>query len=107
MFSLIFAVLATLVPTEDTKADGGRSVTAGSNITLRYDGEENGRYRNLSVMKQGKLVRRIALSKRSYSLFEYDTGPATSPDGRYVLVTDVESGEVGMPDGRRSLQERQ
>lgn len=32
--------------------------------------------------------------------------PATSPDGRYVLVTDVESGEVGMPDGRGSLHER-
>ncbi|WP_146257473.1 hypothetical protein [Stenotrophomonas maltophilia] len=107
LLSLIFTVLATLASTEDAKAGSGKWVHARSNITLRYDGEENGRYRNLSVMKQGKLVRRIALGKRSYSLFEYDPDPATSPDGRYVLVTDVESGEVGMPDGRRSLYERQ
>jgi len=106
LLSLIFTVLATLASTEDAKSGSGRWVHARSNITLRYDGEENGRYRNLSVMKQGKLVRRIALGKRSYSLFEYDPDPATSPDGRYVLVTDVESGEVGLTDGRRSLHER-
>lgn len=58
-------------------------------------------------MKQGKLVLRMELSERSYSRFEYDRDPATSPDGRYVLVSDVESGEVGMPDGRGSLHERQ
>jgi len=104
LLSLIFTVLATLASTEDAKSGSGRWVHAGSSITLRYDGEENGRYRNLSVMKQGELVRRIALGKRSYSLFEYDPDPATSPG--YVLVTDVESGEVGMPDGRRSLHER-
>lgn len=92
LLSLIFTVLATLASTENAKAGSGKWVHAGSNITLQYDGEENGRYRNLSVMKQGELVRRIALSKRSYSLFEYDPEPATSPDGRYVLVTDVESG---------------
>ncbi|WP_313142757.1 hypothetical protein [Stenotrophomonas sp.] len=107
MLSLISTVLATLALTGDAKADSRKSVDAGSNITLRYDGEENGRYRNLSVIKQGKLVRRIALGKRSYSLFEYDPDPATSPDGRYVLVTDVESGEVGLTGGRGSLHERQ
>lgn len=107
LLSLILAVLATLASTENAKADGGKSVTAGSNISLRYDGEQNGRYRNVSVMKQGKLVRRMALGERSYSLFEHDPDPATSPDGRYVLVSDVESGEVGMPDGRGSLHERQ
>lgn len=79
LFNLIFAVLATLVPTEDTKADGGRSVTAGSNISLRYDGEQNGRYRNVSVMKQGKLVRRMALGERSYSLFEHAPDPGDVP----------------------------
>ncbi|QGL98986.1 MULTISPECIES: hypothetical protein [Stenotrophomonas] len=105
--SLIFTVLAAAASTEDAKSGSGRWVNARSNITLRYDGEENGRYRNLSVMKQGELVRRIALSKGSYSLFEYDPDPATSPDGRYVLVTDVESGEVGLTDGRGSLHERQ
>lgn len=72
LLSFILTVLATAASTEDAKADGGKWVHSGSNITLRYDGEENGRYRNLSVMKQGKLVRRIALGKRSYSLFEYD-----------------------------------
>lgn len=107
LLSLILAVLATVASTEDAKADGGKSVNAGGNITLRYDGEQNGRYRNVSVMNQGKLVHRMALSERSYSLFEYDSNPATSPDGRYVLVSDVESGEVGMPDGRVSLHERQ
>ncbi|MBK0011034.1 hypothetical protein IAE56_01490 [Stenotrophomonas sp. S41] len=107
MLSLILAVLATLASTEDAKADGGKSVNAGGNITLRYDGEQNSRYRNVSVMMQGKLVHRMALSEHSYSLFEYDSNPATSPDGRYVLVSDVESGEVGMPDGRGSLHERQ
>jgi len=107
LLSLILAVLATVASTEDAKADGGNPVNAGSNIKLRYDGEQNGRYRNVSVMKQGKLVHRMALSERSYSLFEYDSNPATSPDGRYVLVSDVESGEVGMPDGRGSLHERQ
>jgi len=107
LLSLIFTLLATLASTEDTKAGSGRWVHAGSNITLRYDGEESGRYRNLSVMKQGKLVRRMALGKRSYSLFEYDPDPTTSPDGRYVLVTDLESGEVGLTDGRGSLHERQ
>lgn len=107
LLSLIFTLLATLASTEDAKADGGKSVTAGSNISIRYDGEQNGRYRNVSVMKQGKLVRRMALGERSYSLFEHDPDPATSPDGRYVLVSDVESGEVGMPDGRGSLHERQ
>jgi len=56
LLSLIFTLLATLASTEDTKAGSGRWVHAGSNITLRYDGEESGRYRNLSVMKQGKLV---------------------------------------------------
>lgn len=106
LLSLIFTVLATLASTENAKADGGKSVTAGSNISLRYDGEQNGRYRNVSVMKQGKLVRRMALGERSYSLFEHAPDPATSPDGRYVLVSDVESGEVGMPDGRGSLHER-
>jgi len=107
LLSLIFAVLAALASTEDAKADGGKLVNAGGNITLRYDGEQNGRYRNVSVMKQGKLVHRMALRERSYSLFEYESDPATSPDGRYVLVSDVESGEVGMPDGRGSLHERQ
>lgn len=107
LLSLIFTLLATLALTEDAKAGSGKWVHAGSNITLRYDGEQSGRYRNLSVMKQGNLVRRIALSKRSYSLFEYDPDPATSPDGRYVLVTDVESGEVGLTDGRGSMHERQ
>ncbi|MCU1134723.1 hypothetical protein [Stenotrophomonas maltophilia] len=107
LLSLIFTVLATLASTENAKAGSGKWVHAGSNITLQYDGEENGRYRNLSVMKQGELVRCIALSKRSYSLFEYDPDPTTSPDGRYVLVTDVESGEVGLTDGRGSLHERQ
>ncbi len=106
LLSLIFTVLATLASTEDAKSGSGRWVHARSNITLRYDGEDKGRYRNLSVMKQGELVRRMALGKRSYSLFEYDPDPATSPDGRYVLVTDVESGEVGLTDGRRSLHER-
>lgn len=106
LLSLIFTVLATLASTEDTKAGSGRWVHAGSNITLRYDGEENGRYRNLSVMKQGTLVRRIELSERSYSLFEPDIEPATSPDGKYVFITDIESGEVDLPNGRRSLHER-
>lgn len=106
LFSLIFTVLATLASTENEKADSGKWIHAGGNVTLRYDGEQSGRYRNLSVMKQGKLVRRIALGERSYSLFEYDPDPATSPDGRYVLVTDVESGEVGLPDGRGSMHER-
>jgi hypothetical protein len=107
LLSLIFTALATLASTEYAKADSAKSVTAGSNITLRYDGEQNGRYRNVSVMKHGKLVRRMTLGERSYFLFEYDPDPATSPDGRYVLVSDVESGEVGMPDGRGSLHERQ
>jgi len=107
LLSLILAVLAAVASTEDAKADGGKSVNAGSNIKLRYDGEQNGRYRNVSVMKQGKLVHRMALSERSYSLFEYDSNPATSPDGRYVLISEVESGEVGTPDGRGSLHERQ
>ncbi|MBS3727719.1 hypothetical protein JLDANKMP_03204 [Stenotrophomonas sp. PE591] len=106
LLSLIFTLLATLASTEDTKAGSGRWVHAGSNITLRYDGEENGRYRNLSVMKQGTLVRRIELSERSYSLFEPDIEPATSPDGKYVFITDIESGEVDLPNGRRSLHER-
>lgn len=107
LLSLIFTVLATLASIEDAKVDSGKWVHAGGNITLRYDGEQSGRYRNVSVMKQSKLVRRMALSERSYSLFEYDPDPATSPDGRYVLVTDVESGEVGLSDGRDSLHERQ
>lgn len=107
LLSLIFTVLATLASTEDAKADSGKLVHAGSNITLRYDGEQSGRYRNLSVMKQGRLVRRLEMSARSHSLFEHDTHPMTSPDGRYVLITDVESGEVGLPDGRGSLHERQ
>jgi len=104
---LIFTVFTTLASTEDAKADSGKWVHAGSNITLRYDGEQSGRYRNLSVMKQGKLVRRLEMSARSHTLFEHNTQPMTSPDGRYVLFTELESGELGFPDGRRSEHERQ
>lgn len=104
---LIFTVFTTLASTEDAKADSGKWVHAGSNITLRYDGEQSGRYRNLSVMKQGKLVRRLEMSARSHTLFEHNTQPMTSPDGRYVLFTELESGELGSPDGRRSEHERQ
>ncbi|PTA70782.1 hypothetical protein C9412_16610 [Stenotrophomonas sp. Nf1] len=107
LLSLIFTVLATLVSTEDAKTDSGELVHAGSNITLRYDGEQSGRYRNLSVMKQGKLVRRLEMSARSHTLFEHNTQPMTSPDGRYVLITELESGQLGFPDGRRSEHERQ
>jgi len=107
MLSLVFTLLASLASPVDAKTDNEKWTHAGSDITLRYDGKENGRYRNVSVMRHGKLVRRIELSERSHSLFEHDADPATSPDGRYVLVTDVESEEVGLPDGRGSMHERQ
>jgi len=105
MLSLVFTLLASLASPVAAKAGNERWTQAGSDITLRYDGEENGRYRNVSVMRHGKLVRRIELSERSYPLFEHDADPATSPDGRYVLVTDVESGEVASPDGDRFMHE--
>lgn len=107
LLRVMFTVLATLASTEDARADSGKWVHAGNNVTLRYDGKQAGRYRSLSLMEHGKLVRRMALGERSNSLFEYDPAPVTSPGGRYVLITELESGELGLPDRRRSEHERQ
>lgn len=105
MLSLAFTLLASLVSPIDANAGNEKWTHADSNITLQYDGEQNGRYQNVSVIRHGKRVRRLALSERSNALFEHDAHPATSPDGRYVLITDVESGDVTSSDGDRRMHE--
>lgn len=82
-----------------------KEITLGSGIVLRYEGEVGGRYKTISIVRNDKVLRRLRGRADGDGVFEFDAHPAYSPDGRYVLINQVESGVVTASDGARYIHE--
>lgn len=68
-------------------------------LDIRYGDPVGERYRTLTILSDGKVVRTLGGGNERGGAFERTDPPLVSPNGHFVFLTQVESGEAGTPDG--------
>lgn len=91
MNNMFFALLLYLVVGGAAADEGARKVDLGSGHVLLYEGKLGGRYQTISLVHNGNVLRKLHGVTDKGGLFEYEESPVVSPDGRYVVVNQVES----------------
>ncbi|VVN45851.1 hypothetical protein [Pseudomonas fluorescens] len=63
-------------------------------VDFQYDDPVAGRYSTLTILSGGKVVRILRGGTHNGGTFERQDPPNLSPDGNFVLLSQIESGEV-------------
>lgn len=66
---------------------------------FQYSDPMGKRYLTLTIFRDGNIVRTLRGESQSGGAFERDDPPFLSPDGNFVLLNQIESGDAERPDG--------
>jgi hypothetical protein len=67
-------------------------------VKLEYQNRIGNRYLTLPMIDNGKLIRTLKGDNEKFGTFEYEKSPQFTNDENYVLIHQVLSGTVVMPD---------
>lgn len=102
MNNMLIAFMLFLSVGEVAADEGAREVDLGGGRALLYENEIGGRYQALTLIYNGKVLRKLHGVADKGGLFEYERSPAISSDGRYAVINQVES--EGDERGRNSRE---
>jgi hypothetical protein len=73
--------------------------TPNNEVRFHYQNLVGDRYLTLTIIQNGKLVRKLTGDVDNFGTFERESPAKLSKDGRFAVINQIQSGNVSTPDG--------